>query len=93
MLKTIDNDLLREAINEIYNQWFNRYKNYEPNQWSDGLINKCIDDMGRISTKYDGYPVIANLLLAFWQELVARFDGGYKDAALKKQYHEEFKDV
>ena len=93
MLNTIDNDLLREAINEIYNKWFNQYKNYEPNQWSNGLINKCIYDMGKISSKYDGYPVIINLLHAFWLELEARYEGGYKAEKIIKEQNEGFIDA
>lgn len=90
MLETIDNNQLNEAMNKIYNKWFREYKNYTPNQWTTGMINKCIYDMGIINTQYENYPVVRNLLLALWQELVARFEDGYKENAIVQKQNEGF---
>ena len=88
--KTISNEDMKLAMMDIYNNWFNKYKKYGPNEWTEPVINRCIYDMDVINSKYDDYPIVGKLLSAFWQELCARQEGGYRMTEEEKLLNKGF---
>lgn len=89
-LKTIDDSLLRTAIDEVYNVWFNYWKKMDSKDITQSLVNKCINERGTIYSKYQDYPVVHALLKALGDELEARWFGGYKTEKLTEGFNEGF---
>lgn len=77
MDKTITNGNLKDFMDMLYNNWFQRYKNKAETMFDEDWA-ACVDELARIIEEGKGSRVVRDIGVALLNELDARRKGGYE---------------